>query len=69
VRLAAVGANRYRAFTLIGFLMGIQLLFGALFGGNWEWVADLTGFAAGFVLSFLVSPGGPMRVLALIRQR
>ena len=69
VNLAAVGANKYRAFSLIGFLLGIQLLFGLLFGGGYEWVADVAGFAAGFLLSFVVSPGGWGRVLAKIRQR
>ncbi len=69
VNLAAVGANKYRAFSLIGFLLGIQLLFGVVFGGGWEWVADLTGFATGFLLSFVVSPGGWARVREKIRQR
>lgn len=67
--LAAVGANRYRAFTMIGFLLGAQLLFGLLFGGGWEWVADLAGFFAGFLLSFVVSPGGWARVRDRMRQR
>lgn len=69
VNLAAVGANKYRAFSLIGFLLAIQLLFGLLFGGGYEWVADVAGFVAGFLLSFLVSPGGWGRVLDKIRQR
>lgn len=69
VNLAAVGSNRYRAFTLIGFLLGFQLLFGLLFGGGYEWVADLAGFVTGFLLSFVVSPGGWARVLAKVRQR
>lgn len=69
VNLAAVGANKYRAFSMIGFLLGIQLLFGLLFGGGWEWVADLFGFATGFLASFVVSPGGWSRVMAKIRQR
>lgn len=68
-RLAMVGANRFRAFTLIGMLLGIQLVFGMLFGGGWDWVADVTGFAAGFLLSFVVSPGGFWRVLDQLRQR
>ena len=69
VNLAAVGANKYRAFTMIGFLLGVQLLFGLLFGGGVDWVADIMGFAAGFCLSFVVSPGGWARVRAKIRQR
>ena len=68
-KLALVGANRLRAFTLIGMLLVIQLVFGLLFGGNWDWVAEVTGFATGFLLSFVVSPGGFQRAVALIRQR
>jgi membrane associated rhomboid family serine protease len=69
VNLARVGANRYRAFSLIGLLLGVQLLFGVLFGGGWEWVADLAGFATGFLLSFVVSPGGWARVRDRLRGR
>ena len=68
VNLAGTG-NPYRAFSLIGLLMGVQLIFAALFGGGLQWVADLAGFVAGFLLSFLVSPGGWSRVVARLRQR
>ncbi len=67
--LARTGANKYRAFSMIGFLLLAQLLFGVLFGGSWDWVADIAGFAAGFLLSFVASPGGFRRVVAMIRQR
>lgn len=60
--LSLVGANQSRAFTLIAFLMGAQLLFGLLFELHNDWVADLAGFATGFGLSFFVSPGGWARV-------
>ena len=69
VRLAGTGVNQFRAFSMIGVLLGMQLVFGVLFGGGWEWVADLPGFAAGFLLSFVVSPGGFGRVRDRIRQR
>lgn len=69
VKLAAVGANRYRAFSLIGFLLGVQLIFGLVFGGGWEWVADIVGFVTGFLMSFVISPGGFSRVLDKVRQR
>ena len=69
VRATGQGSGRLRAFGLIGTLLGIQLVFGALFGGSNEWVADLSGFATGFGLSFVVCPGGWRRALALIRQR
>jgi membrane associated rhomboid family serine protease len=68
-RLALVGANRLRAFSLIGMLLAIQLVFGLLFGGGWDWVADIAGFATGFLVSFVVSPGGFRRVVEMIRQR
>jgi membrane associated rhomboid family serine protease len=68
-RLALVGANRLRAFSLIGMLLAIQLVFGLLFGGGWDWVADIAGFATGFLLSFVVSPGGFRRVVEMVRQR
>ncbi len=68
VKLRHVGEHQARAFTLIGFLLGIQLVFGALFGGNGDWVADLAGFATGFALSFLCVPGGWARIRDLIRH-
>ncbi len=68
-RLHDSGGNRLKAFQLIGFLLGFQLFFGAIFGGGWEWVADLAGFVTGFALSFVISPGGWTRLRNWIRQR
>lgn len=68
-RLGATHVNRARAFTLVGFLLGVQILLALLFGGAPEWAADLVGFATGFGLSFLVGPGGPAHLLRAIRQR
>lgn len=67
--LSRVGANKFRAFSLIGALLFFQLVFGVLFGAGWDWVADVAGFAAGFLLSFVVSPGGFRRVMDELRQR
>ncbi|MBD3786202.1 MAG: rhomboid family intramembrane serine protease [Sphingomonadales bacterium] len=69
VRLGQRNANRARAFSLIAMLMGIQLLFGLFFGARPDWIADLAGFVAGFLLSFLVAPGGWRATLALLRRR
>lgn len=67
--LGATGGNQLSAFRIIAFLLGIQLIFGLLFGAGLNWVAEIAGFAAGFGLSFLVSPGGWGRVLKRLRQR
>ena len=69
VNLAATGGRQSQAFTLIAFLMGLQLLFGIIYDGPPDWVADLAGFATGFGLSFLVCPGGWRNALAMIRRR
>ncbi|MDB5666041.1 rhomboid family intramembrane serine protease [Cypionkella sp.] len=82
VKLAGTGVNQLRAFSMIGALMVIQALFAVFFtvmpmlmpsmgpvGHDWSWVADLPGFAAGFLLSFIVSPGGFQRVRERIRGR
>ena len=69
VGYGAVGQNQYRAFTLIGFLLGIQLIFGLFFTVGNDWVAEVAGFATGFVLSALMVPGTLGRVIARLRQR
>ncbi|MFZ1480482.1 MAG: rhomboid family intramembrane serine protease, partial [Paracoccaceae bacterium] len=69
VRQVATGGSQVRAFALIGMLKGVQFVFGMLFGGGYYWVAELAGFATGFVLSFLVAPGGWGRVVARLRRR
>ena len=68
LKLGQSGDNRMRAFTLIGFLMGIQVIFAILFGARTDWLADLAGFGWGFLLSFVVSPGGWARVRAKLRH-
>lgn len=69
VSLAGTGNNQLRAFQLIGFLMGVQLIFGLLFGANKTWVADIFGFGTGFFLSFLLVPGALARLRDRLRQR
>jgi rhomboid protease GluP len=68
LRLGELGAQQVRAFTLIGFLMGIQLVFGLLFGVQNDWLADVFGFATGFLLSFVVSPGGFQRLREMLQR-
>lgn len=67
LRLGAVGAPQLRAFSLIGMLMGIQLVFGLLFGTDDSWIAEIAGFVTGFALSMVLIPGGWARLLAKLR--
>lgn len=69
VGYGAVGANQYRAFSLIGMLLGIQLVFGLLFGSSNYWVAEVAGFATGFAASMLIAPGSMTRMMRKIRER
>jgi membrane associated rhomboid family serine protease len=69
VRLGAQGAPQMRAFSLIGLLLAVQLIFGLLFGAGQQWVAEVAGFCTGFALSFVVSPGGWQRARARMRAR
>ncbi len=75
-KLIETGGPQGRAFVLIGALIAIQLIFGILggtLGGsgriNWDFVADLGGFAAGFALTIVLSPGGWARMVERLRQR
>jgi membrane associated rhomboid family serine protease len=69
VRRRALGQNQITAFNLIGLLLGIQLLFALAFGGPGDWLADVSGFAIGFGLCFLLVPGGWARLRAALRNR
>ena len=69
VRNRALGQSQITAFNLIGFLLAIQLVFAVFFGGPGDWVADLSGFAIGFGLCFLLVPGGWARLRDALRNR
>ncbi|CUH63022.1 Rhomboid family protein [Thalassovita autumnalis] len=69
LRLGMLGEQQIRAFSLIGFLLGIQLLFGALFGGTPDWLADVAGFVTGLVLAVFLIPGGLRRLRDRLRTR
>lgn len=70
LRLGYENANQFRAFTLIGVLLTFQLVFGIIFGGaGYGWIAEVAGFAVGFLLSFVLIPGGLARTLRHIRDR
>lgn len=62
----ATDGDKWRPFAMIGFLMFFQLVFKALFGGGDDWVADLAGFATGFLLSFVLEPRGRARIMSWI---
>jgi membrane associated rhomboid family serine protease len=66
--LGAMHENKMRAFTLIGFLMGIQLVFALFFGNDPSWIADLAGFFTGFIVAIVLVPGAIPRLFARIRR-
>lgn len=69
LRLGQLGENQARAFSLIGVLMGLQLVFGLLYGSDSRWLADVAGFVSGFVLSVVLVPGGFAKLHDRLRQR
>ncbi len=75
LQLGTAGENQIMAFRLIGFLLLIQLIFGILASVIYAspvpstWIAELTGFVAGFTLSVLLAPGGWAALLDRMRQR
>ncbi|MEL6572058.1 MAG: rhomboid family intramembrane serine protease [Pseudomonadota bacterium] len=69
LRLGHMGENQMRAFTLIGFLLGIQLVFGVLFGGGHMWIAELAAFVFGFAAATVLVPGGWAALLERLRER
>jgi len=69
LQLGQTGQNQLQAFRLIGVLLGIQLVFGLLFGTSPVWVAELAAFVIGFVSSTILAPGGWSAMVARLRQR
>ncbi|MEM8774197.1 MAG: rhomboid family intramembrane serine protease [Pseudomonadota bacterium] len=67
--LGLVGENQARAFSMIGVLLALQLFFALLYGNDKTWVADVTGFVAGFAMSFVLIPGGWRMLRDKLRQR
>lgn len=65
----AVGANQYRAFSLIGMLLAIQLIFGLFFDVGNDWLAEIAGFITGFATAALLIPGSFGRLVAKMRDR
>ncbi len=69
VRFGQMGQNQYQAFTLIGFLLGIQLIFGMLFGATSDWVAEIAGFVLGFFIAPFLAKGAMRQLFDKLRQR
>ncbi|MFD1342828.1 rhomboid family intramembrane serine protease [Litorisediminicola beolgyonensis] len=68
LKLGQMGEAQIRAFSLIGVLLGLQLIFGLLFGGGLYWVAEIGGFVAGFALTTVLVPGGWARLRQRLRR-
>jgi membrane associated rhomboid family serine protease len=68
-RLEGTGRKQLEAFTLIGMLMGLQLIWSLFASVGNGWVAELAGFVCGFALCFLCAPGEWARLLRRMRDR
>lgn len=66
--IGAQGGNQLQAFRLIGFLLGLQLLFAAIFGTSPIWIAELAAFITGFGLAIVCAPGGWAALVAKLRR-
>lgn len=69
LRLGLMGENQVQAFRIIGVLLGLQLVYGMIFGAGVTWIAELSGFAMGFASSTILAPGGFSALVARMRQR
>ena len=68
-RLEGTGAKQLEAFTLIGMLMALQLIWSLFASVGNGWVAELAGFFCGFFLCFICAPGEWARLLRRMRDR
>lgn len=69
IKIGEEGGNQWTAFTLIGVLVGLQLVFALLYGSAPNWASDIAGFVTGLILAPVAGPGGWRRLLNWIRQR
>lgn len=67
--LAAQGANKLRAFALLGVLLVIRVAVGLWMGISADWIADVVACAVGFALAAVLAPGGWARLLERLRAR
>lgn len=67
--LSGTGLRQLSAFRLIGVLMAIQLIFAIFFQVGYSWIAEISGFAFGFLVSPLLVKGGWAHMLDRLRQR
>lgn len=68
VNYKAVGEQQIKAFQLIGMLLLIRIILGLLLGDDGTWSAELASFATGFLLSFVLRPGGFTRLRETLRR-
>ncbi|ADO42002.1 rhomboid family intramembrane serine protease [Ketogulonicigenium vulgare] len=69
LRFGRGDSRRFQAFQLIGLLMGLQLVFGLLFGAHPAWIAELSGFVLGGLTAIVVAPGGWQALRRRLQQR
>ena len=70
-RTRVTGEHPATAFRMIGILLAIQVILGAMAGGGFgpQMVGEVAGFVFGFGASFLLAPGGWAEVKRVLRRR
>ena len=68
-RIGQAGGNRLGAFRMLGVLLGLLLAFGAQFGANPAWVAEVGGFLAGGLAAVALAPGSLAALGRRLRTR
>ncbi len=71
-KLKSEGENGFKAFYLIIFFISITIIFKVIFDGSNNWLAELTGFLVGFLMTIVLGPDGKQRILnlrMLLQQR
>jgi rhomboid protease GluP len=71
MRAQMTGQPPWMAFRLIGLLMLLQIGFGLVPGGGLgpQVVAEIAAFATGFIVSFIIRPGGLAALADRLRRR
>ena len=67
--LERIGDNQFKAFQLIGILLGIMLVYSMVFGSTPTLIAEVSSFLIGLFIAPLLAPCSWMGFISRIRKR